>query len=70
MQGYGLFPIKVKGILMATFRKVDGKWRADVARKGVRKSKRFRTKAEAMRWAVGLENILAGNNDSYWKKRL
>ena len=36
---------------MATFRKQGDKIRAEIAIKGVRKSKSFRTKAEAQHWA-------------------
>jgi integrase len=40
---------------MASIRKYRGKWRAEIARQGVRKSKVFETKAEAVRWAAGEE---------------
>lgn len=46
---------------MASFKKIDGQWRAWVARQGIRKSKVFRTKAEAESWATKVEaDILAG----------
>ena len=37
---------------MASIRKFRDKWRAEIARQGVRKSKLFPTKAEASRWAA------------------
>lgn len=40
---------------MATFRKVGEKWRAEIARKGVRKSAMFTSKAEAQAWAGRVE---------------
>lgn len=46
---------------MASFKKVDGSWRAWVARRGVRMSKSFPSKAEAVSWATHVEaEILAG----------
>lgn len=48
---------------MATLRKVGNKWEAQVAKKGVRKSKSFFTKAEAANWAALTEAaILADKN--------
>ncbi|MFN3612054.1 tyrosine-type recombinase/integrase [Tepidimonas sp.] len=47
---------------MASFRKVGKGWRAEVARRGVRQSKVFPTKAQAAAWAAQVEaSILAGN---------
>lgn len=46
---------------MATFRKRGGTWRAEVQRRGVRRSSTFDTKAEAVAWAGQLESeIMAG----------
>lgn len=46
---------------MATYRKRSGGWRAEVAKKGVRDSGTFATKAEAVSWATQREaEILAG----------
>lgn len=46
---------------MASFRKVGKRWRAEVARLGVRKSQVFSTKAQAVAWAAQVEaDILAG----------
>ena len=42
---------------MATIRKLNGKWQAQVARKGVRKSKSFATKQAAKDWASREEHI-------------
>ncbi|WP_148716839.1 tyrosine-type recombinase/integrase [Chitinolyticbacter meiyuanensis] len=48
---------------MATYRKRSSGWRAEVARKGVRDSGTFDTKAEAVAWATQREaEILAGEN--------
>lgn len=44
---------------MATFRKRGDKYRAEIVKNGVRKSKSFRTKAEAMAWAVDEERKIA-----------
>lgn len=49
---------------MAYFRKVDGKWRAEVEREGKRKSKRFLTKREAELWAAEQEALIARNSDA------
>ena len=47
---------------MATFRKIGGAWKAEICRKGVRRSKTFNTKAEASFWAAEVEQeILNGN---------
>ena len=43
---------------MATFRKMDKGWRAEVARKGVRRSKVLPTKAEAKDWAARQEYLI------------
>ncbi|WP_417321077.1 hypothetical protein [Emcibacter sp.] len=43
---------------MASLRKHGKKWQADVRIKGVRKTKLFRTKMEAHRWAVETEEML------------
>jgi integrase len=40
---------------MASFRKRGDKWAAEVRAKGVSRSKTFRTKMEAQRWALNLE---------------
>lgn len=40
---------------MATIRKINGKWRADVRLKGLSKSKRFDSKAAAQSWSVSVE---------------
>jgi integrase len=46
---------------VATYRKRSGGWRAEVAKKGVRDSGTFSTKAEAVAWATKREaDILAG----------
>jgi len=46
---------------MASFRKLESGWRAEVARRGVRMSKVFPTKAQAQSWATKIEaDILAG----------
>lgn len=46
---------------MASFRKMATGWRAEVARRGVRVSKVFPTKAQAQSWATKVEaDILAG----------
>lgn len=48
---------------MASFRKVDGKWRADVHANGKRKAKSFITKGEAQRWAREIEQEFSGRDD-------
>jgi len=40
---------------MATIRKRSGAWRADIKKRGVRKSATFRTKVEATSWAARIE---------------
>jgi len=46
---------------MATFRKRNGGWRAEIARRGVRETRTFPTKAHAVAWATQREaEILAG----------
>lgn len=46
---------------MATFRKLKtGKWEAQIARKGFRKSSTFDTKAEASEWATKVEAEILG----------
>lgn len=45
---------------MATYRKVGARWRAEVAKSGVRKSKVFDTKSEARRWADQIEELVVG----------
>lgn len=40
---------------MATFRRTKERWRAEVRRRGVYATKSFRTKTEALKWAVELE---------------
>jgi integrase len=46
---------------MATFRKRGNNWRAEVSKRGIRKSRTFHTKARAVAWATKLENdILDG----------
>ncbi|MFM0061383.1 site-specific integrase [Paraburkholderia phytofirmans] len=53
---------------MATYRKRGASWRAEVAKGGVRESKTFDTKAEAVTWATKLEaEIDAGQRRSYSK---
>lgn len=46
------FPIVGKGTAMASFYKTATGWRAQIARKGMRASKVFKTKAEAQAWAT------------------
>lgn len=43
---------------MASIRKLNGQWRAEIARKGVRKSKVFATKTEAKDWAARQEYLI------------
>lgn len=40
---------------MASFRKVAGSWRAEIARQGVRRSATFETKSAAQQWAARVE---------------
>lgn len=52
------------GLRMASIRKLNGQWRAEVARLGVRRSKVFPTKVEARDWAARQEYlILAGERN-------
>jgi len=44
---------------MASFRKIDGRWRAEICVAGKRKSKRFDTKRAAQAWAVDAEREIA-----------
>ena len=47
---------------MATFRKIGNRWKAEVAKQGIRESKSFGTKSEAQSWARDKESeIEAGN---------
>lgn len=43
---------------MASFRKDKGKWRAEVFKRGIRKSKSFPTKQEARDWAARTEYLI------------
>ncbi len=43
---------------MASFKKVKNGWEAQIARKGVRKSKTFPNKARAQKWAAETELAL------------
>jgi integrase len=53
---------------MASYRKRGGAWRAEVAKAGIRDSKTFDTKAEAVEWATKLEaEINAGQRRAYSK---
>jgi hypothetical protein len=53
---------------MATYRKRGSSWRAEVAKGGIRETKSFDTKAEAVAWATHLEaEIDAGRRRSYSK---
>ncbi len=47
---------------MASISKHNSRWRAQVFRKGIRKSKVFRTKAEAARWGARQEYLLENEN--------
>lgn len=47
---------------MAYYRKMDGKWRVEVERNGVRKSRRFLTKREAELWAAEQEASIVNNS--------
>lgn len=62
-QSYDAFPqiariVRESGGCMAYFRKLKTGWRAEVERKGVRKSKMFHTKAEAQLWAAAEETVI------------
>ncbi|WJN75558.1 tyrosine-type recombinase/integrase [Burkholderia anthina] len=53
---------------MASYRKRGASWRAEVAKAGIRDSRTFDTKAEAVAWATALEaEIDAGRRRSYSK---
>ncbi len=47
---------------MASIIKRGDKWRAEVARKGIRKAATFSTKAEAESWAIAIENAIVNEN--------
>lgn len=49
---------------MASFRKINDKWRAEVCVNGKRKSKRFHTKGRAKAWADRLESDLQDGIES------
>jgi integrase len=51
---------------MASFEKVDGGWRAHIARAGVRKSKTFSSKTAATLWAAQQESEIASGGHSKW----
>jgi integrase len=56
---------------MAYIRKNGDRWRAEVERNGVRKSKSFRTKSEALQWAQAEEaEILAVKDGGFPRKTL
>lgn len=56
---------------MASFRKRGTSWEAFVARKGIRKTGTFDTKAEAVAWATQVEaEILAGRRGAVPDKTL
>ena len=46
---------------MASFRKINNKWIAEISKKGFRKSKRFDSKAKAQQWALDIEATLNGD---------
>jgi integrase len=50
---------------MATIRPIGKKWRADVKRAGVRKSRTFKIKNDATLWAIEQEKILDSSDGSY-----
>ena len=50
---------------MATFRKSGNRWRADVKRQGVRRSKTFKTKNDAMLWAIEQEKVIIAADGDY-----
>lgn len=54
---------------MASFRKQAGKWRAEIARRGVRKSQVFATKAEAVNWAAREETAIVDVEAGVFPKR-
>lgn len=51
---------------MAYIRRVEGGWRAEVAREGVRKSKTFPHKATAQTWAAQQENDIVSGKVGKW----
>lgn len=54
---------------MASFRKVAGNWRVEVARRGVRQSATFETKSAAQQWALRIEaEIMATHRGQIPKK--
>ena len=56
---------------MASFRKnANGKWEAQIARKGVRRGKTFDTKTEAVKWANQVENEILGGKKGAIDKTL
>ncbi|MBB2930993.1 tyrosine-type recombinase/integrase [Paraburkholderia silvatlantica] len=65
---YALRQIYARAGSMAAYRKRGSTWRAEVAKGGIRESKTFDTKAEAVTWATQLEaEIDAGRRRSYSK---
>lgn len=48
---------------MATIRKVGNKYRAEVRKQGVSKSRNFKTKGEAQQWAKNTERLITGEID-------
>lgn len=50
---------------MASIRKINGKWQAQVARKGIRKSKLFQTKRDALDWAAHQEHSILNGSGEY-----
>ena len=48
-----------RGLRMATFRKSGSGWRAEVFKRGVRKSATFQRKAEAQAWAAQVESDIS-----------
>lgn len=66
-----IFPASHPARLMAYIRKLKTGWRAEVERKGVRKSQMFTTKAEAQLWAAAEETaILKESKQEYPSKTL
>jgi integrase len=51
---------------MASFEKVDGGWRAHIARAGIRKSKTFSSKTAATLWAAQQESQIATGTHATW----
>lgn len=51
---------------MATYRKTDaGRWRCDVKRDGIRRSKTFKSKNDAMLWGIEQEKLIGGADGDY-----